>query len=99
VETSTLPVIWTLTKTPDLFLFFFKKLKGIEVATEIPQPWGNGCGVCLGKAKQEKYYFIIKVLSMCFESTHHELITRWAKQNKRNSSNDKHQKRMIRKAI
>lgn len=47
--------------------------------------------------KQQKYYFINRVLRMCFESTHHELITRWAEQSKRNSLDDKYQKGWFKK--
>lgn len=84
---------------PPIYFFFFKEVERNWSSYRNPTALGKWLWSLFRQSKQEKYYFIIKVLSMCFESTHHELITRWAKQNKRNSSNDKHQKRMIRKAI
>lgn len=70
-----LPVIWSLNKTTNSFFF---KVESNWSSYRNPTALGEWLWSLFRQNKQEKYYFIIKVLSMCFESTHHELITRWA---------------------
>lgn len=95
VETSALPVIWTLTKTTNIF-FFFKAVScwSSYINLMALEEWLRSLS---RQNKQQKYYFINRVLRMCFESTHHELITRWAEQSKRNSLDDKYQKGWFKK--
>lgn len=69
-----LPAIWPLNKTTNSFFF---KVKSNWSSYRNPTALREWLWSLFRQNKQEKYYFIIKVLSMCFESTHHELITRW----------------------